>query len=227
MVDVLALGPHPDDVELGMGATVLKLIAEGYRVGIVDLTSGEPTPNGTPKKRMAESGRAADILKADFRITLDMENRYLFDTVPNRVKVAEVIREHRPDIVFIPYWDDSHPDHVYGSALCLSAVFTARLTKTNMRDEPHRVRRVFYFNAIHLKTITKPDFIVDVSGHMDEKVAAMQAYQSQFGMTDTGRAIIERIRSMNAYLGALIGVEYGEGFFVKEALGISSMRGVI
>jgi len=227
MVDVLAIGPHPDDVELGMGATLVHLLGEDYGVGIVDLTDGEPTPFGTPEIRRQESAEAAKILGVNFRATLDMKNRWLFDTVENRIKLAEVIREQRPEIVFIPYWDDSHPDHVIGSALCMSAIFTARLTKTDMIGEPHRVRRVFHFNSIHLKTIARPAFIVDVSAGMEKKIAAMRAYKSQFGMTETSKGVIERICAMNRYLGSMIGAQYGEGFFVKEELGVRSMRGII
>ncbi len=133
---VLAIGAHPDDVEIGMGGTIAALVAAGHRVTILDLTNGEPTPMGSPERRRAESEEAARVLGVARRITLGLPNRYLEDTVENRTAVAEVIREVRPELLFIPYWVDAHPDHVAAERLSEAARFYAKLTKTEMRGEP-------------------------------------------------------------------------------------------
>jgi N-acetylglucosamine malate deacetylase 1 len=131
LYDAVCVGAHPDDVEIGMGATVAKLVRGGKRVAIVDLTNGEPTPFGTPEKRAAESSQAARILGAERR-TLTQSNRYLFDTVEARMELAEVLREFRPRMLFVPYADDAHPDHVAASSIAVAARFYAKFTKTEM-----------------------------------------------------------------------------------------------
>ncbi len=112
MAELLVIGAHPDDVEIGMGGTIAACVYQGHRVTILDLTDGEPTPMGSTERRRAEGEAAARMLGVERRITLPLPNRYLADTVENRVAVAEVIREVRPEIVFLPYGVDAHPDHV-------------------------------------------------------------------------------------------------------------------
>ncbi|NDC37942.1 MAG: bacillithiol biosynthesis deacetylase BshB1, partial [Proteobacteria bacterium] len=122
---VIVLASHPDDAELGMGGTIAALCAAGHTVILVDLTDGEPTPHGTPQLRQVESQRAAGILKVSERITLDIKNREIFDTVANREKVATILRRYKPELVCTHYWEDSHPDHVAASALSDAARFYA------------------------------------------------------------------------------------------------------
>ena len=116
-----------------MGGTIARLVQQGHRLTLLDLTNGEPTPTGTPERRKAESEAAAQVLGVHRRMTLPLPNRYLVDTVENRVAVAEVIRETRPDVLFIPYWVDAHPDHVAAERVSEAARFYAKLTKTEMR----------------------------------------------------------------------------------------------
>ncbi|GAI70831.1 unnamed protein product, partial [marine sediment metagenome] len=123
MPNILAIGPHPDDVELGMGGSILKFTEAGHQVTIVDLTDGEPTPHGDPETRKKESVKSSRILGIDERITLDFPNRYLQDEVEARQELAEIIRKIQPDILFTPYWIDAHPDHIATSKICDAARF--------------------------------------------------------------------------------------------------------
>ncbi len=226
-LDILAVGAHPDDVEIGMGGTVAKLLEAGWRVGILDLTNGEPTPLGSVEKRLAESREAARILAVNERVTLDLPNRYLADTIEARTKVAEVIRRFRPDILFLPYWQDAHPDHVAASQLADAARFYAKLTKTEMRGEPFYPRRVFYFFCTHLRLHPDPSFIFDVGGAIDRKIAAVASYHSQFNEERANLGILERVRETAAYWGSLIRVSYGEPFACKETIGLNGLRELV
>ena len=147
MAELLVIGAHPDDVEIGMGGAIAAFVQHGHGVTILDLTDGEPTPMGTPERRRAESDAAAQTLGVRRRITLPLPNRYLMDTVENRVAVAEVIREVRPEILFIPYGVDAHPDHIAAERLGEAARFYAKLTKTEMRGDPHYPGRILHFWA--------------------------------------------------------------------------------
>src|SRR5690625_3283084 len=181
MLDVLAIGAHPDDVELGMGGAIGLFLESGLKVGILDLTNGEPTPFGSPEERAKEADAAAKALGVTVRRTLPLPNRELQDTLEARRMVAEVIREWRPQTLFIHYWDDAHPDHVSACRLCEAARFYAKLTKTDMRGEPFYPERIFYFFSNHLRGLhPEPAFILDVSDHMDTKMASVRAYYSQF-----------------------------------------------
>ncbi|MGB9553392.1 MAG: PIG-L family deacetylase, partial [bacterium] len=125
---ILTIGAHPDDVEIGMGGTIAALKDKGHEVTILDLTDGEPTPTGSREVRLKESQEAAKILGVDRRITLDLPNRFLLDTIENRLKVAQVIREIKPEAIFLHYWTDAHPDHRAACQLCEAARFYAKLT---------------------------------------------------------------------------------------------------
>lgn len=219
---VLALGPHPDDVEIGMGGAVLVLRAAGHEVVVCDLTNGEPTPIGTPERRAREAAEAARLLGVR-RITLEMPNRYLADTVDNRNAVAEVIREVRPELLFVPYWEDAHPDHRAAAALCEAARFYAKLTRTSIPGEPFYPRRVIHFLCTHYNLHLKPSFILDISPHMDTKVRAITAYGSQFGPERGNEEFFEDLRVWNRYYGALIRTAYGEPFVLREEVGLRGL----
>jgi LmbE family N-acetylglucosaminyl deacetylase len=128
MKTIMCVGAHPDDVEMGMGGTVALLVDQGYDVLILDLTNGEPTPYGSPEIRKKESEEAAKVLGVK-RITLDLPNRYLEDTIENRKKIAAIIRDFRPKYIFAPYFEDAHPDHIAASKLVDASRFYAKLTK--------------------------------------------------------------------------------------------------
>jgi bacillithiol biosynthesis deacetylase BshB1 len=221
-VKVLAVGPHPDDVEIGMGGTILALRAQGHEVTICDLTNGEPTPIGTPQRRVKEAAEAAEVLGVP-RTTRDMPNRYLMDTVDNRMQVAEVIRRVRPDIMFIPYWVDAHPDHVAAATLCEAARFYGKLTKTTLPGEPYMPPRVLHFFSTHYRLHPDPAFVFDISAYVDRKLTAIRAYTSQFGPERGNEEFFEDLRMWKRYFGDLIGRESGEPFACREKVGLRGL----
>lgn len=217
---ILALGPHPDDVEIGMGGTILLLRSQGHEVVLCDLTNGEPTPIGTPERRAQEAKEAAALLGVP-RITLELPNRYLTDTIENRTQVAEVIRRVRPDLLFVPYWVDAHPDHVAAAALCEAARFYAKLTRTTMAGEPFYPRRVLHFLTTHYRLHIRPSLIVDITAHIETKLRAIAAYGSQFGPERGSESFLEEMREWNRYFGRLIGRAYGEPVVCREEIGLA------
>lgn len=228
MVDILVVGAHPDDIELGMGGTVATLVAKGYDVAMLDMTNGEPTPFGDPETRAKESAAAAEILGVKKRITLALPNRMLQDNVETRRKVAEVYRELRPDLIFLHGEVDAHPDHMEGFQLANKARFDAKLTKTDMPFEPWYAKKVFIYLASHLSLLIQPSFILDVSAQHEKKMEVVRTYRSQFASTP-GREemVMNRLRNRDAYYGGLIGVEYGEPFMCKEIIGLSDLKDII
>lgn len=220
-LDALCIGAHPDDVEIGMGATVAKMVRTGARVGIVDLTNGEPTPYGSPEVRAAESTAAAKVLGATRR-TLSGANRYLLDSIEARTELAEVIRELRPRVLFIPYADDAHPDHVAASSIALAARFYGKFTKTTMAGTPVYPERVYRYMAVHQRIVAEPSFIVDVSEDLPTKLLALRAYESQFSANPANTGIYELMEQTAAMWGGLGRVGAGEPFFSLEPVAISS-----
>lgn len=227
MARVLAIAPHPDDAEIAMGGTICWLLAQGHEVVLCDLTNGEPTPIGTPERRAAEAAAAALLLGIQRRITLTLPNRYLQDTIEARTQVAEVIREVRPDVLFVPYWVDAHPDHLAACAIAEAARFVAKLTRTTMRGEPHYPGRVYHFFSTHYNLHVKPSFIVDISDYVERKLASVAAYASQFGEERGNGWILDAIREANAYWGRLISRRFGEPFVCREEIGVVRWDGLI
>jgi bacillithiol biosynthesis deacetylase BshB1 len=224
---ILAIGPHPDDIEIAMGGTICWFLAQGHEVVLCDLTNGEPTPIGTPGRRAGEAAEASRLLGISHRVTLALPNRYLQDTIEARVQVAEVIRDVRPDALFIPYWVDAHPDHVAACLLCEAARFTAKLTRTAMRAEPHYTDRVYHFFSTHYRLHVHPSFVVDISEYIDVKMASIAAYASQFSAERGTAWILDAIRDENAYWGRQIGRRYGEAFVCREAIGLARWDGLL
>ncbi|MBI4280332.1 MAG: bacillithiol biosynthesis deacetylase BshB1 [Armatimonadetes bacterium] len=227
MAQILVIGAHPDDAEIGMGGTILKLGAQGHTVTLLDLTNGEPTPMGTPEQRAKEAQEAALVLGVERRITLPLPNRYVMDTVENRKMVAEVIREVRPDYLFIHYWEDAHPDHVAACRLCEAARFYGKLTKTDMRGEPFYPRKVFHFEAIHYRLYLKPSFIMDISDQIGRKLEAIACYRSQFNEARGTAALLQTIKDINRYWGALIRRTHGEPFVCREEIGLAGLDALV
>lgn len=228
MLDLLVIAPHPDDAELGMGGAILKFRAEGRSVGVLDLTSGEPTPHGSLELRAAETAKATKILGLDWRENLGLPNRSLQATLEAREKLAGVIRQQQPRWLFAPYWVDAHPDHVAATQLVDDARFWAKLSKTDMLGEPFHPERIYNYYCVHLKMNPQPAFILDISDVWEQKLAAIAAYESQF---ITGRptnpSFLDRLRDEAAYWGKSIGVEYGEPFTCREPIGLSSMSTLV
>src|SRR5438445_4634591 len=179
-LDYLVVSPHPDDAELGLAGTLLLLKSQGFHVGILDLTDGEPTPHGSPEIRKRETDAATAILGLDWRGNLGLPNRSLQADIEARHRLAGVIRQLRPRYLFAPFWDDAHPDHVAASALVDAARFWAKLTKTDLPGEPHYPQKIIYYLSVHLRLHAKPSFVVDISPHIETKMQSIACYQSQF-----------------------------------------------
>lgn len=228
-LDILVISPHPDDAELGMGGAILRFRQEGLAVGVLDLTSGEPTPFGTPELRAAETAEATRILGLDWRSNLGLPNRSLEATLEARRELAIVMRLTRPRWIFAPYWVDAHPDHVAATQLIEAARFWSKLTKSDMPGEPHHPQRVFYYYCVHLRLVAQPAFVLDISPYWQRKFSAITAYRSQFitGRPEESPTFLDRLRDQAAYWGWSIGARYGEPFASREALGLTSMGAVV
>ncbi|MCC7085450.1 MAG: bacillithiol biosynthesis deacetylase BshB1 [Pirellulales bacterium] len=226
MLDLLIIAPHPDDAELGMAGSILRFISEGLRVGVLDLTSGEPTPFGSPELRRQEMVAATKILGLHWRENLDLPNRSLEHTLDARRKLAEVFRRVRPKWLFAPYWVDAHPDHIAATSMIEAARFWSKLTKSDMSGEPFHPERVFYYSCVHLRVVDPPTFVVDISEYWDRKRAALECYASQFiaGRPTDPPTFIDRLRDQAAYWGWSIGTRYAEPFWSREPIGVRSLR---
>jgi len=215
MADVVCVGAHPDDVEIGMGGTAALLAARGADVLIVDLTDGEPTPHGTHERRMAEAAESARLLGCR-RLTLDLPNRYLFDSVEARTMLAEVLRTERPDVLFGPYPEDAHPDHLAACRITEAARFYGKFTKTEMAGEPHYVPRVYRYMAVHLRLVREPSFLGDITETLPAKLAALGAYHSQFGDNPVNAGIVGLMEQTARMWGGIGHVGAAEPFFALE-----------
>lgn len=218
MASILVIGPHPDDQELGMGGTIARLVSQGHRVHLVDMTNGEPTPHGSEEIRARESAEAATILGVQ-RTLLGLPNRQVVHNIEARHRLAAVIRLHRPNIMFVPYPIDAHPDHVAVTRIAEDARFDAKLTKTDIPGQPWHPKRIIYYFCTHLRMNFTPTFCIDISEQIDRKMAAVAAYRSQFPTNE----IPEMVKTICAYFGTRIGTKFAEPFFSHELLGFSGI----
>ncbi len=228
-LDILVIAPHPDDAELGMAGAILKFKADGFSIGVLDLTDGEPTPQGSLEIRARETAAATAVLGLDWRGNLGLPNRSLQPTLEARAKLAGVIRQLRPKWLFAPYWVDAHPDHVAAIELIEAARFWSKLTKTDMPGEPHHPSRIYYYYCVHLRVVEKPALVLDISDFWERKLAAISCYQSQFvaGRSTASPTLLDRLRDQAAFWGWSIGTRYGEPFASREAVGLSSLRDLV
>jgi len=229
MLDALVVSPHPDDAELGMGGTILRMQGDGLKVGVLDLTDGEPTPFGSPETRSRETAAATQVLGLAWRENLALPNRRLEPTLEARAALAAVFRRARPKWVFAPYWVDAHPDHVAATSLIEAARFWAKLTKTDLPGEPHYPQRIYYYYCVHLRLVPQPAFVVDISPFWERKLAAIECYRSQVieGRPTEPPTFLDRLRDQAAFWGWSIGVRYGEPFASREPIGLEGIRGLI
>jgi bacillithiol biosynthesis deacetylase BshB1 len=225
-LDVIAVGAHPDDVEIACGGTLAQLARLGYRVGIVDLTDGEPTPGSPgPEVRLREAAEAASILGVRLRRTLDLPNRRLFDTHESRVALATVFRRHRPAIVLSMAGKTplASPDHQQAVALCDAAVFYSRLSKWEEQFEGlpvHVIKRQLWF-PLGFATLQLPaaagHFVADISETLETKMRAIRAYASQF--PPAKERLFRTLEAQNRYYGGSAGFDAGELFLASTTLG--------
>jgi N-acetylglucosamine malate deacetylase 1 len=220
MASILIFGPHPDDQELGMGGTILKLTRQGHKVHLVDMTNGEPTPQGSVETRARESAEAAKILGVE-RTLVGLKNREVTHNIESRHKIAAVIRAHKADWLFIPYPTDAHPDHMAVTRICEDARFDAKLTKTNIPGDPYYPKRIIYYFCTHLRLNFPATFCIDISDTVEQKHAAIACYKSQFiGLSG---AVPEQVKATSAYFGTRIGTAHAEPFFTHEMLGFTGL----
>lgn len=221
-VDLLVFGPHPDDIEIGMGGVVARHVDLGFRVGLCDLTAGEMGSNGTVEERLAEAEAARAVLGAAWRVNLRWPDRS-FGGAAHVREASALIRQARPRTVAIPYWSDRHPDHVSSSQVLTEAVFNAGLRRFDPSTPPWKPERTCYY---FINDSVAPSFVVDVSAAYEKKQRSLECYVSQFrppapdavGTRLTSPRFRQLIESRDAHLGALAGVAFAEGFIVRDPL---------
>lgn len=226
-VDLLALAAHPDDVEQTCGGTLIRAAEAGYRTAIIDLTAGDMGTRGTPEQRVEESGKAAKRMLVSHRENLHMPDARLENSLAGRFTIASRIRELRPRVVILPYWEARHPDHYRATEMAYEACFLAGLKKIDPYTEPHRPEKILYAS---LYADVKPSFVVDISGQFERRMEALFCYASQYGATTEGGALFpdegeirERLGGVARHYGNLIGCRYGEPFVVKEAMRVDDV----
>ncbi len=222
-VDVLAIAAHRDDVEQTCGGTLLVQQALGARTGILDLTQGEGGTRGSAAERAAEAEAAAAILRVSYREALDLPDSNVQNTLENRLKIAAVLRQLRPRVVILPYWQGRHPDHYTSATLGYEACFAAGLASLDLpatAGSPHRPFKILYAS---LYADVRPSFVVDITEHIEQRQQALLAYRSQYGGQVAGNGLFvpeedirERMFSTARHFGLLGGVRYAEPFVQKE-----------
>ena len=236
-VDILAIGAHPDDVELGCGGTVAKLISEGKTVAIVDLTQGELGTRGTNFTRAEEAANSAKILGISSRENLKMKDGFLTNSEEHRLQIVKIIRKYQPEIVLANAIDDRHPDHAKAAKLVSDACFLSGLVKIETvskgeNQKPWRPKQIFHY--IQWKNIA-PDFVIDISNFMEKKIEACLAFKTQFydpnstePMTPIStKDFLESLTYRAQDLGRLSGVQFAEGFTTEKLLAFKNFDGII
>ena len=220
-VDLLVFGPHPDDLEIGLGGTIARHAADGHRVGLCDLTGGEMGSNGTVEERLGEAEAARAVLGALWRVNLRWPDRAIGGSAEHVRQAARVVRQARPRTVAVPYWADRHPDHVAASAVLTEAVFNARLRRYDAGAEPWRPDWICYY---FINDSAPPSFVVDVSTFYERKREALACHRTQFAPQRedatatrlTSPLFGQLIESRDAQFGALCGVRFAEGLIVRD-----------
>src|ERR1700674_4690058 len=232
-LDILALAAHRDDVEQTCAGTLLKMAERGYSTGILDLTQGEMGTRGTMEDRAREAAEAARILKVSFRQALDIPDGRVENTWDNRLKIVRVVREQRPRVVILPYWQGRHPDHYNTATLGYEAVFLAGLTKLGKTQAhgdpkdppisalpPHRPFKIIYATLYY---DIRPTFVVDITEQFETRLQSLMAYKSQYADQESGSKLFpasaeirQRVETMAMSYGLLAGVKYAEPFLQKE-----------
>ena len=236
-MNILVVGPHPDDQELGMGGTIALLASQGHAITLLDMTDGEPTPFGDPVTRAKEAAAAAKCLSpADGenpvrRIQLGLKNREVVHSLEARYKVAGVIRAMQAQVMFVPYFEDAHPDHIAVTRIAEDARFDAKLTKLSMPGDegkpPLYPKWLFHYYATHLRIVPAPSFIMDTTKFAAAKRAAIMAYESQFVKNEANKRVVEWVEQAGGYFGSRIGAAAGEPFFSREPVGLNALGSLV
>jgi len=226
-LDVLAIAAHPDDVEQTCGGTLIRTAEAGYKTGVLDLTAGDMGTRGTPEQRIAEAEAAGKHMLLEWRGNLRMPDARLENNISARMTLAAKIREVKPRVVILPYWEGRHPDHYRACEMGYEACFLSGLKKLDEYTEPHRPFKILYSG---LYTNIKPSFVVDISAQFERRMTALLSYTSQYGAGEEGSGIFpqeseirERLGAIARFYGNMIGVRYGEPFIVKEAMEIGDI----
>ncbi len=225
MLDALVVAPHPDDAELGMGGTIIRLIGQGWKLGILDLTSGEPTPLGSLERRAAETLAANSALGNPWRMNLGLPNRSLEPTLVNRRELAGVFRQVRPRLIFAPYWEDAHPDHTAATKLVEDARFWSKLSRSDIPGMPFHPSRILYYFSVHLRIVERPSLLIDISDQLEAKDQALRCYRSQLvDNQPAGRpGVIDSVCDRTRFWGHMFGVKHAEPFASREPVGLTSL----
>lgn len=228
-LDLLVVSPHPDDAEISVGGTILKSLAQGMRVGVVELTNGEPTPRGTIQRRREETNQATQALGLTWRHQLDLPNRSLENNLSSRRKLATIFRLTQPRMILAPYWEDAHPDHVAASALVDAARFWAKLSRSDLPGEPFHPPKIYYFWSIHLRIHPQPAFVLDISNQLEQKMKAVECFASQLieGRSREFPTLLDDIRDRARYWGWTIHRAYGEPFASREEIRIDEIHSLM
>ena len=236
-LDILAFGAHPDDVELGCAGTLIGAIAEGKKVGVIDLTKGELGTRGSISQRLSEAQLASEVIGLTIRENLEMADGFFINNKEHQLIIIETIRRFQPSIIFCNAPEDRHPDHGRAASLVAEAAFLAGLKKiqtihNGVAQAAWRPTQVFHY--IQSRNLT-PNFVVDISKHIEKKMEAILAHSSQFydpksNEPDTfisSAAFLEFVKGRAKELGQQIGVQYAEGFITQKILGINSLDAII
>ena len=241
MARIIVFGPHPDDQELGMGATIARFARQGHDVLLVDMTDGEPTPFGDHDTRQKEAFAALDILADGATGTLErfglgLTNRVVEHTIEARHKTAGIIRAWQADILFAPAMPDAHPDHVAVADIVRDARFDAKLSKLDLPDptcawtgrtiplgDPIHPKWLFGYYCTHLRIVPDPSFLLDASGDIERKIASIRAYETQFVKPEKNRRVVEWVEHAASYFGSRIGTAAAEPFHAPEPVGLTSL----
>jgi len=233
-LDVLAIGAHPDDVDLSCGGTVIKLGKLGKNVGVLDLTRGELGTRGNVHLRAQEAQDAAAILGTKIRENLGLPDGNIENSMENKLRLVTALRRHRPDVLLFPFWKDRHPDHERSSILCRESWFLAGLEKVRTEDDgveqkPWRPRAYYHYMQWFE---FEPSFIVDISEEFDRRMECVRAFRSQFYDPSSAEPqtvlstpeFLEMLKTRMAYYGYKIGTRYGEPFFSPQAIKIRDLH---
>jgi bacillithiol biosynthesis deacetylase BshB1 len=226
-VDILVFGAHPDDVELGCGGTVIKLVEQGKKVAIIDLTRGELGTRGTAKRRNKECENATKILGVRVRENMDFKDGFFENDEGHKLALIKKIRDYQPEIVIANAPSDRHPDHGRASQIVVDACFLSGLEKVDTKQKVWRPKAIYhYIQFNHLQ----PDFVIDISGQMEKKIEAVKTYKTQFFNADSKetetiiskKGFLESVKYRAQDLGRQANCEYAEGFISHQMLKVDS-----